>query len=76
MDTGQGLEAGNGYTDVGGIICRRHAHQCLLAYSLGGLEVSMDNLVQVQVVHATSDAHGPVNQQGRGDRTASPQYLI
>lgn len=36
----------------------------------------MDNLMQVQVVHATSDAHGPVNQQGGGDRAASPQYLV
>ena len=49
---------------------------CSLAYSLGGLEVPMDNLVQVQVVHATGDAHGPVNQQGGRDGAASPQHLV
>lgn len=36
----------------------------------------MDNLVQVQVVHTTGDAHGPVNKQGWGDRAASPQNFI
>ena len=53
-----------------------HISVSLLAHSLGGLEVSMDNLVQVQVVHATGDAHGPVDQQRWGHRAASPQYLI
>jgi hypothetical protein len=36
----------------------------------------VDNLVQVQVIHATSDAHGPVNQQGGGDRAAGSEHLI
>lgn len=36
----------------------------------------MDDLVQMQVIHATSNAHGPVNQQGGGDRAASPEHLI
>jgi hypothetical protein len=49
-----------------------HISLSLFAYSLGGFEVSVDNLVQVKVVHATSDAHGPVNQQGGGDRATSP----
>lgn len=50
-----------------------HVYQLLpLAYLLGGFEVSVDNLVKVQVVHATGNAHGPVNQQGGGDRAASP----
>lgn len=43
---------------------------------LGGLEVSMDDFVEVEVVHATRDAHGPVNQEGGGDFTARPQHLI
>lgn len=51
-------------------------HVSMLAYSLGRFKVSVDDLVQVQVIHATSNAHGPVNQQGRGDRTASPQHLV
>lgn len=36
----------------------------------------MDDLVQVQVVHATGNAHGPVDQQRGGDGAAGPQYLI
>lgn len=36
----------------------------------------MDDLVEVQVVHASGDAHGPVHQQGRGDLAASPEHLI
>lgn len=36
----------------------------------------MDDFVKVEVVHATSDAHGPVNQKGGHDFTASPQHLI
>ena len=49
---------------------------CSPAYSLGGLEVPMDDLVQVQVVHATGDAHGPVDQQGGRDGAAGPQHLV
>lgn len=36
----------------------------------------MDDLVEVQVVHASGDAHGPVHQQGRGDLAAGPQHLV
>lgn len=53
-----------------------HLHAPQPAYSLGGFKVPVDDLVQVQVIHATSDAHGPVHQQGRSDRAASPEHLI
>lgn len=43
---------------------------------LGGFQVSMDNFVEVEVVHATCNAHGPVNQEGGGDFTARPQHLV
>lgn len=36
----------------------------------------MDDLVEVQIVHAPSDAHGPVHQQGRMDLPACSQHLI
>ncbi len=36
----------------------------------------MDDLVQVEVVHAACDAHGPVHQQGRRDLPAGPQHLV
>ena len=36
----------------------------------------MDDLVEVQVVHAPSDAHGPVHQQGRYDLASGPQHLV
>lgn len=36
----------------------------------------MDDFVEVEVVHATCNAHGPVNQEGGGDFTARPQHLI
>lgn len=36
----------------------------------------MDDLVEVQIVHASGNAHGPVHQQGRGDFPASPQHLV
>lgn len=44
--------------------------------SLGGLEVSVDDLVEVQVVHAPGDAHGPVYEQGGGDLPACSQHLV
>lgn len=51
---GQGLKAGDGHAALGGDtyrrLCRRSS--CSPADSLGGLEVPMDDLVQVQVVHA------------------------
>lgn len=36
----------------------------------------MDDFVKVEVVHATSDAHGPVNQEGGCDFATSPQHLV
>ena len=36
----------------------------------------MDDLVEVQVVHAPCDAHRPLHEQGGGDLTASPQHLV
>lgn len=48
----------------------------LLRYSLGRLEVSVDDFVEVEVVHATCNAHGPVNHEGGGDFAARPQHLI
>ena len=36
----------------------------------------MDDLVEVEVVHAAGDASGPVHQQGRGDFAAGPQHLV
>lgn len=36
----------------------------------------MDDLVEVKVVHATSDAHGPVHEQRRGDLPACSQHLV
>lgn len=36
----------------------------------------MDDFVKVEVVHATCNAHGPVNQEGGCDFTARPQHLI
>lgn len=36
----------------------------------------MDDFVEVQVVHATGNARGPVHQQPRGDLPASPQDLV
>lgn len=36
----------------------------------------MDDFVEVEVVHATRNAHRPVNQEGRGDFTTRPQHLI
>lgn len=36
----------------------------------------MDDLVEVKVVHAPSDPHGPVHEQGRGDLPAGSQHLV
>lgn len=36
----------------------------------------MDDFVEVEVVHATCDAHGPVDQKRGGDLTARPEHLI
>ena len=36
----------------------------------------MDDLVEVQVVHAPGDAHGPVHEQGGHDLAAGPQHLV
>ena len=36
----------------------------------------MDDLVEVKVVHASSDAHGPVHEQGWLDLPACPKHLI
>lgn len=36
----------------------------------------MDDLVEVKVVHAPSDAHGPVHEQGRSDLPARSQHLV
>lgn len=36
----------------------------------------MDDLVEVQIVHAPGDAHGPVHEQARLDLPAGPQHLI
>ena len=47
-------------------------HDCLL----GRLEVSVDDLVEVEVVHASSHAHGPVDEQGGGDVPTRPQHLV
>ena len=43
---------------------------------LGGLEVSVDDFMEMEVVHAPGDAHGPVHQEGRGDLAAGPQHLV
>ncbi len=43
---------------------------------LGGLEVPVDDLVSVQVVHAAGDLLGPVEQQGGWDLAAVPQHLV
>lgn len=45
-------------------------------YLLWGLEVSVDDFVEVQVIHASCDAHGPVHQEGGGDFTPRPQHLV
>lgn len=45
-------------------------------HSLWGLQISVDDLVEVQVVHSSSDAHGPVHQQARLDLPACSQHLI
>ena len=52
------------------------AELIMFSYLLGGLEVSVDDFVEVQVVHASCDAHGPVNQEGGGDFTPRPQHLV
>lgn len=36
----------------------------------------MDDLVEMEVVHSSSDAHGPVHQQGRVDLPACSQHLV
>ena len=36
----------------------------------------MNYFVEVQVVHAPGDAHGPLHHERGGDLTASPQHLI
>lgn len=36
----------------------------------------MDDLVEVKIVHASSDAHGPVHEQGWLDLPACSQHLI
>lgn len=36
----------------------------------------MDDFVEVQVVHAARDAHGPVDQEGGGDFAPRPQHLV
>lgn len=51
-------------------------NQSLHQNSLGRLQVSVDDLVEVKVVHAPSDAHGPVHEQGRGDLPACPEHLV
>lgn len=35
----------------------------------------MDDLVEVEIVHAPGDAHGPVHQQGGMDLPARSQHL-
>ena len=47
-----------------------------LHHSLGGLEVAVDDLVEVEVVHAAGDAGSPVHRQGGGDLAAGPQHLV
>lgn len=54
------------------ILCRLKFPSSLL----GGLEVPMDDFVEVEVVHATCNAHWPVNQEGGGDFAARPQHLV
>lgn len=44
--------------------------------SLWWLEVSVDDLVEMEIVHPSSDAHGPVHQQGRMDLPACSQHLV
>lgn len=36
----------------------------------------MDDLVEVKVVHAPSNTHGPVHEQGRRDLSARSQHLV
>jgi len=36
----------------------------------------MDDFVEVQVVHTTRDAHGPVNQERGDDFATPPQHFI
>lgn len=36
----------------------------------------MDDLVEMEIVHPSSDAHGPVHQQGRMDLPACSQHLV
>lgn len=36
----------------------------------------MDDFMEMEVVHAPSDAHGPVHQEGRSDLPASPEHLV
>ena len=36
----------------------------------------MDDLVEVQVVHAAGDARCPVHQEGGGDLAAGAQHLV
>lgn len=36
----------------------------------------MDDLVEMEIVHSSSDAHGPVHQQGRVDLPARSQHLV
>jgi len=36
----------------------------------------VDDLMEVEVVHAPGDAHGPVHQEGGGDLPAGPQHLV
>lgn len=36
----------------------------------------MDDLVEMEVVHSSGDAHGPVHQQGRVDLPSRSQHLV
>lgn len=36
----------------------------------------MDDLVEVKIVHAPRDAHGPVHEKGRSDLPARSQHLV
>lgn len=36
----------------------------------------MDDLVEVKIVHASSDAHGPVHEQGWSYLPACSQHLV
>lgn len=47
-----------------------------LQNSLWRLEVSVDDLVEVKIVHAPSNTHGPVHEQRWCDLPAGSQHLI